>query len=128
MYDCIFALGSLHVENAVEGVRVVGLQDMDRHVVDGNSGRGFAIGFAVVGVAMDYKVGSVTVDDFGQTGRTKVGKDLRRFAFDGVTDGSVVNDDNALLGAKLRHGALQLQRFVDRGLHKGFYFRARQRR
>ena len=69
-------------------------------------------------MAMEHDVRAMTVDDFCQTRTTEVRINFRRFSANGVADRRIVKDHDSFGSAQLGHGALQLQGFIDRGLHK----------
>src|SRR5579872_261590 len=110
---------SSKLENAERNGRVLQLQQRQGDVVNGNAGGGFTIHAAVVGMAMKDEVSAVPVGDFGQARGAQVGINFGGFALHGGTDGGVMNHDNALFGAQLRHGAFQFEGLVNRGLHEG---------
>jgi len=56
----------LHVKNAIKAGRILGLQQSDSDIVNGNAGGGFSITFTVVGMAMQNEIGPMAIDDLGE--------------------------------------------------------------
>src|SRR5579885_2156368 len=89
----------------------------------GNSAGGAAFESAMVSMTVQDQVCTVPVYDLGQARSAKKGENFRGFALNRGGDGSVMENDDAFLGAKLRHGALELECFVNRCADKFFNFR-----
>ena len=73
----------LHVKNAIKAGRILGLQQSDSDIVNGNAGGGFSITFTVVGMAMQNEIGPMAIDDLGEARGAKKRINLMGLAFDG---------------------------------------------
>jgi hypothetical protein len=80
-----------NLKHSVHRRGLLGFEEGDGCVVDGDAGGGAAVELAVVGGAMDDQVGAVTVDYFGQARGAEERVDFRGLAVDGGDDGRVVN-------------------------------------
>src|SRR5579884_1470299 len=82
----------LHVEDAVRTGGLVGLQQPQRYIVDGDTPHRDPIGGAVVGVAVDHKVGTVAVYHFGQARGSEVRENFGSLALYSACDRRIVKE------------------------------------
>src|SRR3954468_9290902 len=69
-----------------------------------------------MGMAVESEIGAELVEGAGKPGGAEEGEDLQRFAFHGLAAGGVVEQRDAIAGAGLEEGLLQLQLFLDTGV------------
>ena len=63
------------------------LEQGDSDVVDGAATDGFSLQLSVMCMAVQHQIGTVTIDDLGETRRTEKSEYLGRFALNGSGNG-----------------------------------------
>src|ERR1700758_4983219 len=109
---------TLDFKQAVYSGRLLLQQKIHSHVMHCNAGGGFSVKRATMSMAMKNQVGAVTIHDLRQSRVSEERVNLLCFACDCGGNGRVVQDHNSLGRSELRHGTFQLDRFVNRSLHK----------
>src|SRR6185312_9714152 len=87
-----------------------------------NAGGGLPVGKAMMSMSVQYHVRPMTIDHLGQARTAEIGIDFRGLAPRRVRNRSIMQHNYALQSSQLRHGAFQLQGFIDRGLNEGLDF------
>ena len=120
---CCLPLGILNIKYSVCRRRIPGFEQSDRNVVHRDTRSNGSVRLAIVSVSVEDKVGTVAVNHLCQPRTAEKRKNLRSLALHRGNDGKVMEDYDSFRGAQFRHGALQLDCFVNSDPNKSLDFR-----
>src|SRR5262249_16465974 len=112
----------LQLKYPVRSSRIVGEEQRNGNVADGNAPGRRAIEPPMMCVAVEGECGLMAIDNFGKPRATQVWKYFLRFALDGFGDRRVMRNDDGLGCSQHGDCTLQLQCFIDGSLHEGLDF------